>query len=61
MYSTYEADSILQIEYVTEILPKSCTKNAWELHVAFRTVFENQCSTSNTTPAGYNVTALVIY
>jgi len=31
-----------------------------ELHAALRAVFENHCSTSNTTPASYDVTALVI-
>jgi len=30
------------------------------LHAALRTVFENHCSASNTTPASYNVTALTI-
>jgi len=39
---------------------KSRTKDAWELHAALRTVFENHCSTTNTTPARYDVTALTI-
>jgi len=30
------------------------------LHAALRTVFENHCSTSNTTPATYDVIALAI-
>jgi len=30
------------------------------LHAATRTVFENHCSTSNTTPASYDVTASAI-
>jgi len=34
--------------------------DAWELHAALTTVFENHCSTSNTTPASYDVTALAI-
>ena len=36
------------------------TNNASELHAALRTVFENHCSTSNTTPASYDVTVLVM-
>jgi len=39
---------------------KTRTKDAGELHAALRTVFENYCSTSNTTPASYDVTALAI-
>ena len=35
-------------------------KHAWELHAALRRVFENHCSTSNTTPTSYDVTALAI-
>jgi len=34
--------------------------DAWELHAALRTVFENHCPTSNTTPASCVVTALAI-
>jgi len=30
------------------------------LHATLRTVLENHCSTSNTTPASYDVTALVM-
>jgi len=30
------------------------------LHAALRTVFENYCSTSDTTPDSYDVTALTI-
>jgi len=41
-------------------IAKSRTKDAWELHAALETVFENYCSTSNTTPASYDVTALAI-
>jgi len=41
-------------------IAKSRTKDAWELHAALRTVFENYCSTSYTTPANYDVTALAI-
>ena len=41
-------------------IAKSRTKDGWELHAALRTVFENHCSTSNTTPASYHVTALAI-
>ena len=37
-----------------------CRKIAWKLHAALRTVFENHRSTSNTTPASYDVTALAI-
>jgi len=32
-------------------IAKSRTKDAWGLHATLRTVFENHCSTSNTTPA----------
>ena len=46
------------IRVVTESLSRA--KGAWELHVALRTVFENHCSTSITTPARYDVTALVM-
>jgi len=35
-------------------------KDAWDLHAVLRTLFENHCSTSNTTPASYDVTALAI-
>jgi len=35
-------------------------KDAWELHAALRTVLENHCWTSNSTPASYDVTALAI-
>jgi len=42
------------------MIAKSRTKDAWELHAALRTVFENHCSTSNTTAASYDVTALAI-
>jgi len=35
-------------------------KDAWELHAALRTVFENHCSTSDTTPGSYDVTGLAI-
>jgi len=31
-------------------IAKSHTKDARELHAALRTMFENHCSTSNTTP-----------
>ena len=41
-------------------IAKSRTKDAWELHAALRTVFENHCSTSDTTPASYDLTALEI-
>jgi len=41
-------------------IAKSRTKDAWELHAALRTVVENNCSTSNTTSASYDVTALAI-
>jgi len=41
-------------------IAKSRTKNARELHEALRTVFENHCSTSNTTPTSYDVTTLAI-
>jgi len=34
--------------------------DAWELYAAHRIVLENHCSTSNTTPASYDVTALAI-
>jgi len=37
---------------------KSRTKGALEPHAALRTVFENHCSTSNTTPASYDATAI---
>jgi len=39
---------------------KSRTKNAWKLHAARRTVFENHCSTSNINPARYNATTLAM-
>jgi len=38
--------------------PKSRTKGAWEPYVALRTVFDNHCSTSNTTLTSYTATAL---
>ena len=41
-------------------MAKSRTKHAWKLHAALRTVFKNHCSTSNTTPATYDVTAFAI-
>jgi len=41
-------------------IAKSRTKDAWELHAALRTVFENRFSTRNTTPASYDVTVLAI-
>jgi len=41
-------------------IAKSRTKDALELHAGLRTVFENHCSTNNTTPGGYDVTALAI-
>ena len=41
-------------------IAQSRTKDAWELHAALRTVFVNRFSTSNTTPANYDVTALAI-
>jgi len=41
-------------------IAKSLTKDAWELHVALKTVFENHCLTSNTTPGRCYVTALAI-
>jgi len=41
-------------------IEKKRTIDAWELHAALRTVFENHCSTSNTTPASNDVTALAI-
>jgi len=41
-------------------IAKSRTKDGWELHAALRTVFENHRSTSKTTPASYDVTALAI-
>ena len=39
---------------------KSRIKDAWELNAALRTAFENHCSTNNTTPTSYDVTALAI-
>jgi len=39
---------------------KNRTKDAWELHAALITVFENHSSTSDTTPASCDVTALAI-
>jgi len=39
-------------------IAESRTKDAWELHAVLRTVFEDRCSTSKTTPASYDVTAL---
>jgi len=36
---------------------KSRSKDAWELDAVLRTVFENHCSTSNTMPTSYDVTA----
>ena len=39
---------------------KNRTKDVWELQAALRTVFENNCSTNNTPPASYDVTALEI-
>jgi len=42
-------------------IAKSRTKDAWELHATLRTVFENHCSTSNTTnPASYDANALAM-
>jgi len=41
-------------------ISKSCTRDAWKLHAALRTVIENHCRTSNTAPASYDVTALAI-
>jgi len=41
-------------------IAKGRTKDAWELHATHRTVFENHCSTSITTPASYDVTVLAI-
>jgi len=41
-------------------IAKSRTKDAWELHATLRTVFENQCSTSDAIPASYDVTGLAI-
>jgi len=41
-------------------IAKSHTKDVFELHAALRTVFENHCSTNNTTPASCDVTALAI-
>jgi len=39
---------------------KSRTKDAWDLHAALRTVFENHCLTNNTWPASCDVKALAI-
>jgi len=47
------------IRHVTDTA-KSRTKDAWELNAALRTVFENYCSTSITTPASYNATTLAM-
>ena len=41
-------------------IAKSRKKDGLELHAALRTMFENHCSTSKTTPASYDVTALAI-
>jgi len=41
-------------------ISKSRTNGALELHGSLRTVFGNHCSTRNTTPAFYDVTALAI-
>jgi len=41
-------------------IAKSRTRDAWELHAALRTMFENHCSTSNTTPTIYDVAALAV-
>jgi len=41
-------------------IAKSRTKDGWELHAVLRTVLENHCSTSNTTPDSYDVTTLAI-
>jgi len=41
-------------------IAKRHTKDAWQLHAALRTVFENPCSASNTTPASCDVTTLAI-
>jgi len=57
IYFAYEIDIISSYSngiYHTNIA-KIRTKDAWELHAALRTVFENYCSTSNTTPVSYNV------
>ena len=62
IYFAYEIDIISS--YSNRIcyrkIPKSRTTDAWELHAALRTVFENHCSTSNITPASYDVTVLAI-
>jgi len=39
-------------------IAKSRTKEALELHAALRRVFENHCSTNDTTSASYDVTVL---
>jgi len=41
-------------------IAKSRTKDAWELHAALKTVFENHCSTNDTTLASHDLTALEI-
>jgi len=62
IYYTYEIGTISSYSNRTCYwkIAKSRTKDAWELHVTLRTVFENYCSTSNTTPASYDVTALAM-
>ena len=59
------ADEVSIISYYSNRIcyrriAKSLTKDVWELHATLRTVFENHCSTSNTTPASYDITALAI-
>jgi len=62
IYFAYEVDIISS--YSNRIcyrkIPKSRTRDAWELYADLRTVFDNHCSKSNTTPAIYDVTALAI-
>ena len=41
-------------------IAKSRTKDAWELHAALRTMFQDHRSTGNTTPVSYDVTALAM-
>jgi len=60
IYFVYEVGSIRS--YSNRICyrktAESCAKDAFELHAALRTVFEDHHSTSKTTLASYDVTAL---
>ena len=61
IYFAYEKTSstLIQIESVTERFLKAAQRmlGSW---MGLRTVFENHCSTKNTTPANYDVTALAM-